>query len=117
MTINARRRTIIKGMGITIGLAVSGLQRAYANAPAASPSMPPGLDVGVVADARGWALNVSAGTPFSEQARAAFFRKKIKTAATQTALSEDRRAQRVAQIIQRIGAKLPSPRTPPRQAA
>jgi hypothetical protein len=115
MNINARRRTLIKGMSITTGLALSGLQRAFADAPAAAPPMPPGPDAGAgaVADARGWALNVSAGTPVSEQARAAFLKKKIKTAATQTALSEEQRAQASAQIIQRIGATLPSSQDAP----
>lgn len=113
MDINAGRRALIKGIGVTTGLALSGLQRAFADVPTSAPPMPAFLDTGTVADARGWALNKSAGTPVTEQARAAFLRKKLRTAATQTILGDDQRAQAVGQIIQRLGGTLPSSRGAP----
>ena len=107
MNINAGRRTLIKCMGITAGLALIGLQPAFAYALAATPPMPP-VSACTATDARGWAMNVSAGTPVSEEARAVFLKKKIKTAATQKALRDDQRTQATAQIFQRIGVTLPS---------
>lgn len=109
MATDLRRRALINTLGFTTLLASSSLKPASAAAPAAAPPMPAGLASGSVDDVRGWALNVSAGMPTNANAREAFLKKKIKTAATQTALSADQRRQAIAQLVQRVGATLPSP--------